>query len=861
LSIILNPIVSSDLNDDVSISFIFSPTLTQLPYLWNDDPIIIDIDGTNGTATDIIYPNPPIFPGFEGTAGTNLVSLAYENEVIQWRTTEQINVLEWKDYVDNVIGDTDFLYFDKQFRYSFNNINWSDWNVLSIENLNTIKGYAAWFEFKYSCVALEDGFTFSLNVHNPKIGWNKVFDGSNFFQFDRDFPTQGSYKFILGGEVLPSNSILFGKTPLKANSTIEKGDYIFINSYFAGISLSDGDLLEIIYTERLLGNDYSKRIYLNELKFLATRNDEFTDTIFDLAKIGDRIILQPPFIIKVFKFTGYQISIIGETLTRTMDIQYRYSSNKKQWSLWTPLTQANFSTIKTNMLSFFYIEIAFTRTGTDTTGTIGLRDLIFEGDFQNITNDYAKMNKYGLRSDCLYNTDCECSSCSYGGNSDNIDSKCLTTFEEIKKEWANSCEPTYNPYNFNQPVDLYNKLANDVAKVYGWDVDYYKQDIDEAGVDNILHEYGTMSTTNKQRIKVLFPKNKIPDNIVKFNQFDLALFESIEIHITREVFHNAFGINERPAKKDILFFCLTNRWYRVESAQLSKNFMNSSVYYRVTLGKYEIDSGVNRSVYEEEIHNATIDNALQTLVGEQVQDEKNKITDKITQENSTEETVRLSIKAPISDYELENGPNIIATNYYSFINHTDAIAITYQRLDNYLIEGDNRCFTFWFNILELINGQYYNFIHNRRGSVGYKIGYKDSKLEIIINSNTYEFDISLSDETWYGLVVNLNQRMHKIEWGLYERYSSTQPGSSSSSELKLKTEGQVAYTPQTWDDPYLVMQIYGSPMLYTNLRVFSDVIQKDMHSKALNQYIIRDSSKLILADNANRKVISNSYKF
>lgn len=865
MSIILNPTITNDLNENVSLSFTFSPTLTQIPYLWNDDLVIVDIDGTNGTATALVYPNPPIFPGFEGTAGTNLVSLAYENEVVQWRTTEKIdNILEWKDFIDNVIGDTDFLYFEKNFRYTFDNITWSEWFVLDLDNLNTIKGYGAWFEFKYSCIAVDRNFSFSIDVDKPKtLGWSKVYDGSNFFQFDRDYPlpTQGSYGFYLDGVKLNNNSIVFGTNLLSADNTIKKGDYIHINPLFAGVTMTGNEVLEINYTERNLANNYKKKIYLNEVKFLAERNNVFTDTVFDLYKIGDRIILQPPFILKAFKFTGYQIAIIGETNTRTVDIQYRYSNNKKQWSQWTPLTQENFSTIKTDMLSFFYIEIAFTRTGTDTTGTIGLRDIIFEGDFQNITNDYAKMNKFGLRIDCLYKDSCECSSCGCDDDNGNGESDCALTFEEIKNEWANSCEPTYNPYNFSQPIDLYAKLANDVTQIFGWEVDYYKATPDGLGVDNILHEYGTMNLSNKKTIKIIFPENKIPENTVNFSSFDMALFESFEVNITKDEFHKAFGITERPAKKDILFFCLTNRWYRVEHAQMSKNFMNSSVFYKVILTKHETDTGIDRRDYDQEIHDATINNALETLVGENVQEEKNKISDKVTQQNLTEETVRLSIKAPITDYELENGPNIIATNFYNLIGHTDTIAITYQKLDNYMVEGDNRSFMCWFNMLELTTNQYYNFIDNRRGSVGYKIGYKNSKLEIVVNSSTYQFDMLIQDETWYGIIVNLNQRMHKIEWALYERFSSTHPGTASSSELKLLTEGQVAYEPQMWDDVNLAVQLYGSPMLLTNIRLFSDVIEKDKHTRALNQYIIKDTSKLLLADNANRKVISNSYKF
>lgn len=867
MSIILNPTINDDLNaSNVEISFEFSPTLTQLPYLWNDDPIIVDLGGTSGTNVIVVHPDSPEFTGYIN--GTNLVSLAYENEIIQWKTSVAIeNVAEWIDFNEDVIGDTAFLYFYKQVRYSLNNLTWSDWYDLTVENINGLSGHSVWLEFKYTCLRLENGFTTSIVVDTPtNNGWIKVHSGSNFYQFDRDYPIDGSYGYTLGGSSLNSNSILFGADLLSGDSIIKKDDFILINPYLSGINVYGGEILEIKYTERTLPSNYTKRLYLNSLNFTVTKSNTFIDTVFDLYNIGDTMILQPPFILKVFKFSGYQLLIVGETVNRTMDIQYRYSRNKKQWSQWTPLTQANFSTIKSDMLSFFYIELAFRRSGTDTTGSIGLRDIVFTGDFQNVTNDYEKINKFGLRQDCIYKDSCSCSCCGCGDDDSNDgngsgDGDCEETFNQTKNEWANSCKPTYNPYNYAQPVDLYNKLANDVSQIYGYDVDYYKASPDSPGVDNILHEYGTMNLSNKKTIKIIVPENKIPDNTINFNSFDLALFESFEIHITKDSFHGAFGIDERPAKKDILFFCLTNRWYRVEHAQLSKNFMNTAVFYKVVLSKHETDTSIDRAAYDTEIHDATINNVLETLVGEQVQDEKNKISDKVTIQNLTEETVRTSIKAPITDYELENGPNIVATNFYNLIGYTDTIAITYAKLDNYIVEGDNRSFMCWFNILEITTNQYYNFIDNRRNGKGYKIGYRNNKLEVEINALSFLFDMNITDKTWYGIVVNINQRMHKVEFALYERYSDTQPGSASSSELKLVTEGEQSYSPQTWDDINLVVQVYGSSTLLTNLRLFSDVIEKNKHSKALNDYVVKNSQKLLLLDNANRKVLSSHHKF
>lgn len=851
MSIILNPTISTDLNQNETIRFDFAPTLTQPPYVWNENPIHV----TSGTNNYFIYPSI-VFPGFDGTAGTNFVALSYQDEVLLFKPTNPIrNILEWLTINDLVTGDTDFLSFDREFRYSYDNYRWSNWMDLTLDNLNISAQIDIFVEFRYTCLALDRNFSFSVHVDQPPTsGWNKVFDGTNFYQFDRDFPTQGTYGFTINSQKLSPNAILFGTDLLHADAFPNKGDFIFLNPLFDGITLTGNNTLNVTYTERSLPNNYVKRLYLNNLIFTASRNIEATTTIFDLLYIGDQRVLQIPFILKAFRFTGYQIAISGETTNRTLDIQYRYSNNKKTWSKWEPFTQENFSTVKPDPLGFFYIEFTFTRTGTDSTGKIGLRDIIFDGDFRNVTNDYQTIKKFGLRCDCDYSSNV---------NSDDSQANAASELNnasdsaEVVREWATSCPPTFNPYNVDQSLSLYNKLANDVSTIFGWNIDYYRVSPDGAGKDFTLHEYQLYNVVDKCTLKVLVPDNKFPENIIQFNTFDLSLFESFEIHITKEEFHNVFGINNRPAKKDFIFFCALNRVYRVEHSQMYRNFMNSSVYYKVVLTKYQNDVSIDNREQASAISDLIKDNSLDLLMGDQVQLDTNKIADKTTQENLTEDATRLKIISPITDFELLNGPNVIATNYYNFINETNNLAVTYQKIDTILNASDNRAFMCWFNIQNYVVNQDYNFIDNRRNGNGYRIGFKDGKLIVLINSLVYNFDISVSVGNWYGIIANFDQRQHEINWSLYKIYSSTKPGTASSSELELVETFSDTLDPQTWNDSNMTLKIYGSPLLYSNMRIFSDVIPLDKQSKLLNQYIVKDTSKLILADNVNKIVSPN----
>jgi len=54
-----------------------------------------------------------------------------------------------------------------------------------------------------------------------------------------------------------------------------------------------------------------------------------------------------------------------------------------------------------------------------------------------------------------------------------------------------------------------------------------------------------------------------------------------------------------------------------------------------------------------------------------------------------------------------------------------------------------------------------------------------------------------------------------------------------------------------------LLKISGSEMKITNLRIFNDIIE-DMNIM-LSQEIIVEASKLIIADNTNKKLITTNY--
>lgn len=104
-----------------------------------------------------------------------------------------------------------------------------------------------------------------------------------------------------------------------------------------------------------------------------------------IFNIGDSLLIRiNPKITGRVKFTGYVEDIYGLTATRTVERRYRISTDNIFWSDWQEL---NVDNIKNEVLiteNSLYIEIEYTRTGTDDTGYIRFNNIVFNGTHEEI---------------------------------------------------------------------------------------------------------------------------------------------------------------------------------------------------------------------------------------------------------------------------------------------------------------------------------------------------------------------------------------------------------------------------------------------------------------------------------------------
>jgi len=254
---------------------------------------------------------------------------------------------------------------------------------------------------------------------------------------------------------------------------------------------------------------------------------------------------------------------------------------------------------------------------------------------------------------------------------------------------------------------------------------------------------------------------------------------------------------------------------------------------------------------------------------------------------------------------------IISKQYYDLSNTSikNTTAVDYTKVDQNLLKSDNRSFVFWFNFnnsydedsrpnnnmiqnYNVKTGTEFNFLNNYNTSgYGYKMYYKGNSLFFKINSDLYKLTASTMTNIWYAGVINLNQRLGKLDLYIYRRNGDITVtliqdvsfikttaiyNSQEYNDLILQGYKPVDNTENNCTDFELVnsinylidpyefiidesLKLLGSNIKYTNLRILDDVIPEENITNILKEDILRDEQHLILADNAIKQLIATHY--
>lgn len=684
----------------------------------------------------------------------------------------------------------------------------------------------------------------------------------------------------------------------------------------------------------------------------------WTDGPFVLEGSIDEVVLKPKDIYKIFSVSDFQV--ITDDLT-SLELHYRVSQdNGRTFTRWEPLNKENISTFRFNTLRFAKVEYKIKRIDNQT-NTINVYDIMLIGDFQNVSANSLKTNRYGLRQDCLTsyltpstgNTDtCGWNISTQSGTTTGIapgngqPTNAMSAYDLNMNFWTqglscyssnpNNSVPAggvtagitaqnqanagtlWQPYEVTKIMSFANMLANQINDIFAWEVDYHLTDPDSNGIDFVLHEYQLYNIVDMKKLKVLVPDNKFPDNMIKFNQFSLDLFDTFELHILKDEFKRKFGIDRRPAENDILFICPINRLYYVKHAQIFRDVMNAGYYYKVILEKYEQKANI-RNLHEESkamLDVITKNTTMDELFGPEKTSEENKIANLDQFKPFTFDPMRYVVNNKVLRVEqrIYNGDLDFSKTHYDFKDVIGKQAIIYKKTDNNFTASSNRSFICWFNFnntwsidkpsksaIDTYNiSQTANFYlfdnYDETLKKGYRAWYYKKDLMLQLNDQVWKIhQLNLLTNIWYGLVINLDQRQKTITMKLYTRDNEYNIVFFNPITYQIQTIGWMdssQYT-QLMNDGYKpvdnvelpnishdfigVKEAYyenidvqsfehecdltlkGSNIKYTNLRILTDVIPESEIFSILNQFYIDNAEKLLLADNADKNIYTENF--
>lgn len=652
----------------------------------------------------------------------------------------------------------------------------------------------------------------------------------------------------------------------------------FIN--FPNPNTSNNIWIQIKY--KYITTDNLKQPELKELNIYGTR---IIPEIFQSTTIapGSSVVYTNQDTYKVFSLEDYNVYLQSGSES-DLAISFRYTQTQGRiWSPWVPLTAANLQKTKVERLKFCNFQFAFQNNGTT---DIKLYDLELTGEFQNVTANYKTIAKLGLKTQCnpLATTSSPCSC----DETTTTEVSCIPCSEAITPWNANVDNCELNCSDFVQlndknlwasQIQLYAQLTDFVTSVNSWKCTYVLTDPDGKGIDHVLHEQQIHNMISMKDINIIIPDNQFPVDNISFSGLDLDLIQSFEIHITKEAFKNAFGVEFRPSKRDIVYVCDVNQLWEVEQMFPKRGFMNAETYYRVLMKKYNdrksrqpanTQQGQDAKSFIDSItKHTTLDNLFDIDVDNEVKQNTKDLAinvDNPSQQHTerTIMTIRKSLhnKVFIGNDEIWNASvNVAKTNYIMPIKSKNLKLVEYNYTDKKVGLADNRALSLWFKTEEYDPTYDWTIFSNydSANSKGYKLNIYQGAMTFTFNGLTYSIPVSnMQTNVWYCILINMDQIQRKLELSIYTRQSED-GASLANNQLILFNKMIFDITPSEFEHNEemfiggcdIFSTLNNTKKWYlTNLRLWNQVVGKTERQIVLNEYKVSDANLTIFVDNA-----------
>lgn len=641
--------------------------------------------------------------------------------------------------------------------------------------------------------------------------------------------------------------------------------------------------------------------YVIKLKELTIKGTRKIPEIFQPIDIQDTpAVYKNQDTYKIFSLTDFKV-YMNQGSINDLEINFRFTQTQgRLWTPWVPLTTENLVATKFERLKFANFEFSFRNLGSN---PLSIFDLELIGEFQNITANYKTLAKFGLKTQCNPiavqppPTGPCIEDCGPGSGSTGCCDDCYAGSDAITP-WnpdIDSCAvcngAEYTNLNdkklFTSQIDLYNELNKFIQGINSWKVTYFLTDPDGKGIDHVLHEQQLHNIVKFKDLQIIVPDNQFPVDIINMSGLDFDLLQTFEIQILKDSFKSTFGVEFRPGKKDVIYFCDLNQLWEVEQMFPHRGFMLAEVYYRVVLKKYNDrksrqyantqDGQDAKSMIDSLTKYTTLDSLFGIDVKGQLKQNTKDLNVKV--DNPSQQHTQLTqidirkamVKASIKIENIDNASLTVAKSMYEIDIKTKNIkTIEYVPTDKQVGLGDNRAISFWFKTSDYDPNWDYTLLsnYNTTSNLGYKVNLFQGNLEFRFNNNTYMMPMpGFAVDVWYAFLINVDQRQQKLELSIYNRQSENGL-SLSSSQLVLFNKLIIDITPDQFTHAETIfiggIDTFSSlgnrkKWYMTNIRIYNQVIDKTQRQIVLNENTVSDANLTLLVDNAEKKLILPQY--
>lgn len=416
----------------------------------------------------------------------------------------------------------------------------------------------------------------------------------------------------------------------------------------------------------------------------------------------------------------------------------------------------------------------------------------------------------------------------------------------------------FNPYALNKADNVYKQLNMMANDIFGHQTRYYRTEPDQRTKDVILMEYSLYNVVEEGLLKIMVPGNKMPTREFNYNIFGME-FDDFEVHIVDEHFKKVFGPKTSPHAKDYLFFPLINRVYEIVSVSLADEFNMNTTYWRVMLRKYENHSATIKNTPDEMLSDLIV--GVEDIFGEEIQNEFEKVTKPQqyrTVNRQYADGVRIFTNKYIKivDETINNRWTMVSRNCYNLteVNVNDD-AVVYAAPAN-LSAKDSLAFTTWFKPkFPITDTTDYYLINGSYADTGFDVIMNSTAVKVNINGleYTHNHGMLLDQQSWYAMVVNINNEFSELSVYIYKLYRqenyTTPQADDNSLQMMMKWVTPIHHL-AIWTTNDSMYRLVGTKFWLTNIRIFNRIIEEEQHSNILNQYVVRDADKVIVTDNA-----------